>query len=127
MKKLLTGIVMFCVLSVTVMAQDSTSKSGRSKPENRKEMKRKMQQELQLSPEQGKEMKGINKDFKSKAQAIKDDTNLTEEQRKTQLKSLNKERTEKVNTVLNPEQQKKMEAMKKERMKEGKHPRKRGA
>ena len=48
--------------------------------------------------------KFVNKEFKDKAKAIKENPDLSKQQKKEQFKALRKERTDKMNTFLTPEQ-----------------------
>jgi len=96
-------------LGMHVSAQSTPSE----KSETRKEQNKKWKDELNLTKEQGTELKEINKNFKEKARSIKENTSLSQEQKKEQFSKLNVERKEKLNTILTPEQQQKFNERKK--------------
>ena len=103
MKKLFTVAVLMIGFTVASYAQQSTT----SPKETRKEEQKKMKDELNLSNEQETKLKDTDKEFRTRAQSIKANTSLSEEQKKEQLKSLHKERVTKANAILTPEQQEK--------------------
>lgn len=117
MKKLFAITVLFVGFAISSYAQEAPS----TKEETRKEAKKKLKHELNLTREQAKELKGANQDFKDKAHAIKDDDNLTKEQKREKMQSLQKEKNDKFKTILTPEQQQKMSQMKKEGHKRKSH------
>lgn len=119
MKKLITLVLAAFVLTVSVNAQQPAPTTP-EKPATKKENAKKMAEELGLSREQSKEMVNINKSFRDKVQAIKDDGTLTDAAKKEKIKALNTEKQAEVNKILTPEQQTKFEAMKKEKMAEHK-------
>lgn len=59
---------------------------------------------LGLTDTQDQELKNINKDFMTRAGALKNKADLTKEQRHAQMKSLNEERLGKIKTALGDEQ-----------------------
>lgn len=59
--------------------------------------------EIGLSDADGEELKSINKDFKSKAVALKDNSGLSREQKQQEMKKLNDERLTKIKTTLGEE------------------------
>jgi Spy/CpxP family protein refolding chaperone len=73
-----------------------------------------MKKDLNLSDVQGQQIKTLNEDFRNKAKAIKDNTSLTQEQKKEQLKALHEQRQAQMKSILTAEQQQKIEAKKKE-------------
>src|SRR5205823_12329301 len=108
MKKLLAITLLIVGLAITSIAQQAPL----PQKQNKKEVKKKMKDELNLSKEQAKQLKRINVEFKDKARTIKENNSLTREQKKVQLKTLHKERIAKVNTILTPEQQQKFNEIK---------------
>lgn len=68
----------------------------------------KMKEELNLSKEQSEKMKAINADSKARMQALRDDKNLTEADRKVKAAEIMKDRKAKTDAILNPEQKEKM-------------------
>jgi Spy/CpxP family protein refolding chaperone len=109
MKKILAFTVLLFTLTSASQAQQASS----PKKEASKEERKKVKDDLNLSSEQASQMKEINKDFKDKFFAIKGDNSLTEEQKKEKFKELNRERMRKTNSILTPEQQRKMSEYKK--------------
>ncbi len=109
MKKLLAiGLFLtgFAMMSNAQNAPDTTK-------HDKKEDRKKMIADLNLTPDQAKQMKDVNKDFKDKARAIKDNQSLGKKEKKQQLIALTKERSEKMNSFLTPEQQDKIREDKK--------------
>jgi Spy/CpxP family protein refolding chaperone len=76
---------------------------------------KKMQSELGLTSDQVAKMKADRENFKAKAEAIKNNTSLSEDQKKEQFMQLRKEREESLKSYLNADQIKKMEEMKSKR------------
>ena len=76
---------------------------------------KKMQSELGLTSDQVAKMKADRENFKAKAEAIKNNTSLSENQKKEQFMQLRKEREESLKSYLNADQIKKMEEMKSKR------------
>jgi Spy/CpxP family protein refolding chaperone len=109
MKKLIAFTLILVGFGFASQAQQDPS----TKQESKKESKKKIKDELNLTKEQSKELKTINKDFKDKAGSIKANQALSTEQRKEQLAKLHKEKMDKMNTILTPEQQQKMKELKK--------------
>lgn len=72
----------------------------------------KMKTNLDLSDDQVAKIKTIHQNFATKAKAIREDNNLSAEQKKEQLATLAKERKEAVNNVLTPEQKEKQKSFK---------------
>lgn len=71
--------------------------------------------ELNLSQDQQAQWKSINKEYKDKMMALKNDKTLDDQQRKDQFKSLNKERMDKVKSILNDDQKAKLAEFRKDR------------
>jgi Spy/CpxP family protein refolding chaperone len=71
-----------------------------------------MKKELALSEAQGQKIKALNEEFKTKAQAIKNNASLTDQQRKEQFNSLNEERKTRMKAILTAEQLQKLESRK---------------
>lgn len=59
--------------------------------------------EIGLSETEGQELKSINKDFKSKAVALRENSGMTKEQRHQEMKKLNDERLTRIKTTLGEE------------------------
>ncbi len=105
----LTG---FAVMSQAQTAP-ATTNPATTKQETKKEDRKKMIADLNLTSEQAKQMKDVNKEFKDKARALKDDQSLDKKEKRQQFLALNKERSEKMNSFLTPEQQSKLKKDKK--------------
>jgi len=70
--------------------------------------------ELNLTPEQQAQVKPIMEDTRSKMKALHEDTTLTPEQRRAKAKEVREANRAKIKALLTPEQQQKMEQLKKE-------------
>lgn len=107
------------------------------KQENGDKMKAKkmdLKEELGLTDAQGQEVKKLNQEYGEKMKALRQNTTLSEDQKKEQLKSMNAERNAKLKTIVGPEKYAEMEQKRKamrekagERMKERKGKRATGA
>jgi Spy/CpxP family protein refolding chaperone len=73
-----------------------------------------MQKDLNLTADQSAKLKAQNEEFKTKAEAIKNNSSLSKEQKKEQFKSLMEQRKASTKSILTAEQLQKMEAKKKE-------------
>ena len=111
MKKLLAICLFVMGFTIASHAQDS---SNTTKQQAKKEERKKMMADLNLNADQKKQMKDVNNDFKDKAKAIKDDQSLSKKDRRAKFASLAKERTDKMNSFLSPDQQAKLKEDKKE-------------
>lgn len=81
-------------------------KRGDMKGGNSAELK----QKLGLSDAQAQQLKASQEQFKTKAKAIREDSKLTEEQKKAQMKVLAEQRQQSLKSVLTAEQIEKMKA-----------------
>ena len=70
---------------------------------------------LNLTPEQKADLKSIRENERQQAQAIKNDSSLTADQKKAKFKELRKSSREQMMAKLTPDQQKKFKEMQKER------------
>jgi|SwirhisoilCB2_FD_contig_111_1400682_length_598_multi_2_in_0_out_0_1 periplasmic protein CpxP/Spy len=70
---------------------------------------------LNLTPEQKADLKSIHESTRQQAQAIKNDSSLTADQKKAKFKELRKNSREQMMAKLTPDQQKKFKEMQKER------------
>jgi Spy/CpxP family protein refolding chaperone len=117
MKKIF-GIALFvAACAFTSQAQDKTQPS-QQKHKAKKEWKKSGREELGLTADQQKEMKSINMDFRSQVKTVRDNTSLTEAQKKEQMRALHTKRQEKVKAILTPEQQQKFAKDKRPRRKQ---------
>ena len=79
--------------------------------------KGKMQDQLNLTADQKSQMKTLHQDMKQQREGIMNDQSLTADQKKEKMKVLRKSQSEKMNTILTPDQQTKMKELRKQRMK----------
>ena len=79
--------------------------------------KGKMQDQLNLTADQKSQMKALHQDMKQQREGIMNDQSLTSDQKKEKMKELRKSQSEKMNTILTPDQQAKMKELRKQRMK----------
>lgn len=75
----------------------------------------KMQSQLGLTSDQVAKMKADRESFRGKAEAIKSNTSLSEEQKKEQFMQLRKDREQSLKSYLNADQIKKLEEMRSKR------------
>ena len=75
----------------------------------------KMKTELSLTNDQVAKMKAQREAFKAKAETIKNDQSLTQDQKKDQFMTLRKEQKENFKSILTADQQKKLEERKNKR------------
>ena len=113
MKKIFVITLFIAGFAFASQAQQAPS----TKKETKKEEHKKLVADLHLTKDQKTQLKETNKAFKDKARAIKDNQSLSKQQKKAQFTTLRKERMDKMNTFLTPEQQAKLN----EEKKGGKH------
>lgn len=107
MKKIFL-LVAFCVsISLAANAQ------GPSKRQHRGESP--MYEKLDLTQQQKDQMKKMREEFSAQRDKLKEDKNLTKEQKSTQVKELREKHREQVKQILTPEQQTKMAEMREKR------------
>jgi Spy/CpxP family protein refolding chaperone len=75
---------------------------------------RKFAEALNLTPQQQTDLKSIRDNERQQAQAIKNDSSLTPDQKKAKFKELRKSSHEQMMAKLTPEQQQKFKEMRKE-------------
>jgi Spy/CpxP family protein refolding chaperone len=97
--------------------KDKVAKEGKA---SRKEGKgfgrgKDFTKELGLTNEQQQKMQQLRSDFRPKAEAIRNNASLSEDQKKEQMKELMKQQQEQMKTVLTKEQMEKMQSLRKER------------
>lgn len=118
------------VLPMAALAQ--TSNSGAASGDNgskatapaKQERGEKFAQELNLTDDQKVALKSIRENEKQQAQAIKNDSSLTADQKKAKFKELRKTSREQMMAKLTPDQQQKFKEMRKEHRGHGRHGRK---
>ena len=116
------------VLPMAALAQTASTASGdnaaQTQSEKRGERGEKFAKELNLTPEQQADLKSIRENMKQQAQAIKNDSSLTADQKKAKFKELHKSSREQMMAKLTPDQQAKFKEMKKEHRGNHRHGRK---
>src|SRR4051794_29937427 len=115
---ILSGAMM---LPMAALAQTSSSGTAADNSANAassqapdKEREEKFAEKLNLTPEQKADLKGIRENQKQQAQAIKNDSSLTSDQKKAKFKELRKSSHEQMMAKLTPDQQAKFKEMRKE-------------
>ena len=109
MKKKLFIIGIISSFCINIYAQEKTERLNQrdsALPMN-KQYKGEIR-DLNLSTQQKKQTKILHKSVKQKKEAINNNTTLTQQQKKEKLKQLHKERKEKLNAILTPEQKEKL-------------------
>lgn len=107
-------LVLVIGASVAASAQE---KRDTIRTERKEAAHLKLKNELGLSDDQAAKLKVLNQEFKTKHQALKDNTSLSGEERKKQNVELLQERKKKINELLTPEQQEKFAALEKKQVK----------
>jgi len=94
----------------------STSQAGQAAdPETQARVKAKLQElsaELNLTDDQKAQLKPILQDEMQKLRAVNDDASLTADQKKAKITDIRQSYKSQIVSVLNPEQQKKLELLK---------------
>ena len=108
------------VQTVLTTEQKEKMKEQRlNKKENKRQKAEKLKQDLNLSNDQAVKMQSINANTQSKLQEIRSNNSLTPVQKKEQIKALHQQTVADRKSILNEEQIKKMEEMKKDKMQNG--------
>jgi len=109
------------VLPMAAIAQNAGSAAGgdanaaaSQTTEKKGERAAKFAEALNLTDQQKADLKGIRDNERQQAQAIKNDTSLTAEQKKAKFKELRKSSHEQMMAKLTPEQQQKFKEMRKD-------------
>lgn len=106
------------VLPMAALAQTPSTASGdnaaQTQSDKRGERGEKFAKELNLTPQQQADLKSIRENMKQQAQAIKNDSSLTADQKKAKFKELRKSSHEQMMAKLTPDQQAKFKEMRKE-------------
>lgn len=118
MKKLIVLIIFLSLTGSKIFAQGIKPKHQRDSTVPMNVMNVKVK-ELDLSKQQKKEIKKYKKADKVKVTVIKNNAALTEQQKKDQLIQLRKEKHDKLETILTPDQKEKMKQIKKDQPRRG--------
>ena len=113
---ILSGAMMLPIaaLAQTGAAADNSANAATTQAPD-KERGEKFAEKLNLTPEQKADLKSIRENEKQQAQAIKNDSSLTPDQKKAKFKELRKSSHEQMMAKLTPDQQAKFKEMRKER------------
>jgi periplasmic protein CpxP/Spy len=113
---ILSGAMMLPIaaLAQTGAAADNSANAATTQAPD-KERGEKFAEKLNLTPEQKADLKSIRENEKQHAQAIKNDSSLTPDQKKAKFKELRKSSHEQMMAKLTPDQQAKFKEMRKER------------
>ena len=121
MKKLLGIIILISLMGSKIFSQEKEIQPLHQRdsavPMNVVHVKK--VKEFDLSKQQKKEIKKYKKADKVKVASIKNNSAITEQQKKDQLIQLRKEKHDKLETILTPEQKEKMKQMKKDKPRRG--------
>lgn len=101
-----------------------TGSATASQTQTKNQRGEKFAEALNLTPEQKADLKSIRENEKQQAQAIKNDSSLTPDQKKAKFKELRKSSHEQMMAKLTPEQQQKFKEMRKENRGRWRHGRK---
>ena len=128
-KRMRTGVVLLCgaVLAVApLMAQQDAATTPRTQqdgpppppggpggrqgmnPERRLE---RMQKELNLTPDQATQVKGIFDEGRGKMEELRANTSMSQDERRPKMMEIMRQQSEKIKAILTPEQKTKFEAM----------------
>ena len=123
-RSLVVGLTaLFLAASCSFAAGDPNAKAGKQfRGGEGHGQRQNAMAELNLTEEQKAKMQPIRQQMMEKVKAVRNDANLTEEQKKERIGELRKQNQEEMKKILTPEQQKKMEQLKSERGDMGKPP-----
>lgn len=113
MKKLFISLLAISLFSFNGNAQvkrDVTQSQKMRSDTSRHFRKGQMMNDLNLTADQKAKMKEIQQSTKEQRDAIRNDASLTPEQKMAKMKDLRKSQSEKVNSILTPDQQAKRKA-----------------
>ena len=119
MKKLVSIILFICLTGSKIFSQEIEPKHQRDSAVSMNVVQVKKVKDPDLSKQQKKEIKKNKKSDKVKVAAIKNNAALTQQQKKNQLIQLHKEKHDKLESILTPEQKEKMKQMKKDQPRRG--------
>ena len=107
--KLLSIVIILFSFTINVDAQTKHNKKDREE----------MMKTLNLTKEQKTLLKSFHKSKKQEGESIKNNAGLSKEQKKEKTEQLHKERHEKLESILTPEQKEKMKQMKENKPRRG--------
>lgn len=106
--KVLQFLMLFLVAGAVAQGQTTTTEKKEKVRTEGKQMHKKMYDELNLSAEQKVQLKAIHEKQKTEMMAIKNNTNISAEQKKEQFKTLKQQYRTQRETVFTPDQKEKM-------------------
>ena len=112
MKKLVGSLLALTLMVSASQAQDKKE----FKHHGRHSEKQMLSKQLNLSEDQNKQLKDINADFKNQMAELKKNDNITVKEFNSRKESIRKQKNEKFQALLTPEQKSKMDKMKQERL-----------
>jgi len=117
MSKKMSIVVFALALLVSLTVPRIAAQTGTSQvdPETRAKVQEKLQQisgELNLSDDQKQQLKPILQNEFQQLKAVKDDTSLSDDQKRTKVGEIRGNAKSQMSTILTPDQQKKLETMK---------------
>src|SRR5438270_6857079 len=100
--------------TATASGDNGNTAAAQTQEKERGERGEKFAKELNLTPDQQAELKSIRENMRQQAQAIKNDSSLSADQKKAKFKELRKSSHEQMMAKLTPDQQAKFKEMRKE-------------
>lgn len=122
MKKLFLIAVagFFFTVNSNAQVKRETARSQKMQSDSTHHFNKGMMADLNLSPDQKTQLKELHEQGKQQREAIKNDATLTPDQKKDKMKDLHKSQSEKMNSILTPEQRAKRKAFMEQRKANGK-------
>lgn len=106
--KVFKFLMLFLVAGAVAQAQTAPTEKKEKVRTEGKQMHKQMHDELNLSTEQKAQLKTIHEKQKAEMMAIKNNSNISAEQKKEQFKALKQQYRTQRETVFTPEQKEKM-------------------
>lgn len=110
-----TAALLFAATSNAQVQRNSSNSQRVQSDSARHARSEKMMNELNLSQDQKTQIKSLHQENKQQRDAIKNDASLTPDQKKQKMKELHQSQSEKMNSILTPDQQVKRKQMMAER------------
>lgn len=109
-KKIIASVL--CILAITAMQAQGEQSAPDHKKGDRKEKIERIKQDLGLSEEQASQWETIHEQHRSRMRTLKENTSMSEDEKKVQMKELRSNKNERINALLTAEQQEKWKSMK---------------
>ena len=113
---LLAAGLTFAQPSQESQAQTPDKHAGMHHEESADQHLQMLSEKLNLTDDQKAKVKPVLQDQMQQMKAVREDSSLSEEQKRTKMKSIHESMHEQINAVLTPEQQVKFKQMKQEQM-----------